>query len=167
MSIGVNSVIIIALLAAAVVVGARFVMSAPPGAPLDFATLTRPDSPNTYLLAPDSASQAEPDGTAPWFDMPPADLAEAWKAVAEEQPKTVKVWESEDGLQVSYVQRTPLMSYPDTITAQVITNSDNQSSLMVYSRSHYGYSDMGQNKKRIDAWIAALRQKAAAGQPDS
>jgi uncharacterized protein (DUF1499 family) len=31
------------------------------------------------------------------------------------------------------------------------------STLVLYSRSVYGYSDLGVNRKRLDIWLAAVR----------
>ena len=161
MSIGINSLVIILVLVILVVGGARFIMNAPEGGLISFASLERPDSPNTFLVAAEGATPGTADMTAQWHDMDAAQLFQTWIDVAEAQPRTTEVFRSQDGLQVSHVQRTALMGYPDTVTAQIVTNEAGQSAVMIYSRSHYGYSDMGQNKKRVTAWMSALEQALA------
>jgi uncharacterized protein (DUF1499 family) len=59
-------------------------------------------------------------------------------------------------MQYDYIQRTELMRYPDSITVRFIPLADGQSTLAIYSRSHYGRSDFGVNQARIRAWLAAL-----------
>ena len=156
MSIGINSIVIIVVLVLVVVGGARFIMNAPEGEMLSFSTLERPDSPNTFLVAPEGSVPGTPDQVSAWHDLEPSQLLQAWTKTAAAQPRTSEVFRSDEALQVSYVQRTAVMGYPDTVTAQVVTNDEGQSAVMIYSRSHYGYSDMGQNKKRITTWLSAL-----------
>jgi len=60
-------------------------------------------------------------------------------------------------MQYDYIQRTALMRYPDSITVRFIALGSNRSTLGIYSRSHYGKSDLGVNEARIRAWLLALR----------
>ena len=48
------------------------------------------------------------------------------------------------------------MRYPDSITVRFLPLEEGRSTLAIYSRSHYGRSDFGVNKERVDGWLASL-----------
>lgn len=123
---------------------------------IDFSTLKRPSSPNTYLIAPDGLCQnATPDGQAPVYEMTPSDLARAVRGAAEQQgAKQLEV--SSNGLKLSYIDVTPLMRFKDDISVEILAAGAGQSTLAVYSRSRVGYSDLGKNAKRVRALLSAL-----------
>lgn len=125
---------------------------------INLATLSRPPSPNTAFAAPIGFSSAAIDLEAPEFGCSAAALADIWELVINDLPRTTEHARSPDGMQRTYVQRTALMGYPDVITLEFVAISDAQSSIAIYSRSQYGYSDMGANKRRVKAWLEALNQ---------
>jgi len=55
---------------------------------------------------------------------------------------------------VTYVVRSTLMGYPDAISVRLTAEGD-ATRLEIFSRSRFGYSDMGVNAARADRWIAA------------
>jgi uncharacterized protein (DUF1499 family) len=127
-------------------------------APMDMAAIVRPSSPNTALAAP-AGFQPEPDIVVPQFKVAPAKLYAAIRAVAEGQPRVYLHVAYDDRLQVHYVARSAVLNFPDLISVQV--NPD--SGLVLWSRSIYGRSDFGVNRKRLAAWLAALDRRLAAG----
>jgi len=62
-------------------------------------------------------------------------------------------------LQAHFVARSALLNFPDLITAQVAEAGPDASTLVLYSRSVYGYSDLGVNRKRLNTWLAAIMNK--------
>ena len=68
---------------------------------------------------------------------------------------------SDDGLQVTVIQRTPLMAYPDIITARFLP-APGGASVAIYSRSVYGYDDFGVNRERVQKWLRRLRDAAGS-----
>jgi len=52
-----------------------------------------------------------------------------------------------------------VFNFPDLVMVQIRAEGPDRSDLIVYSRSVYGHSDLGVNRKRIDAWLAALQTK--------
>ena len=128
---------------------------------IDFATLVRPTSPNTFLVCPAGFSASAPDQEAPMFNFSPDTLLSAWLGMIGDQPRTLEVNKSDDGLQRTFVQRTWFAGFPDVITVQVIALSSETSTLAIYSRSQYGYGDLGANKKRVTAWLSDLNPKLA------
>lgn len=123
--------------------------------PMDMAAIVRPASPNTALAGPDGFSPP-PDITVPSFAMPPDRLYAVVKSMAAAQPRTFLAAAYDNRRQAHYVARTPTLNFPDLVTIAVAGPADGPSTLVIYSRSVYGHSDLGANRKRVDAWLAAL-----------
>lgn len=130
-----------------------------PITPIEFATLVRPGSPNTYLVCPTGLSDCGPDKTSPIFEQARDTVLSAWLEMIERQPRTIETNPSTDGYQRTFVQRTRLLGFPDVITVQFISISPESSTLAIYSRSQYGHSDLGANKKRVMAWLSDLENR--------
>jgi len=126
--------------------------------PIDFATLTLSDKPNQYLLCPPDFCSAPPMGDSPEFALSAEDLKQRWDGVIAQAPRIELIRSDEAEMQYDYVQRSALMAYPDTITVKFISVGEGRSTLAIYSRSHYGYSDMGVNEARGLAWLAGLSE---------
>jgi uncharacterized protein (DUF1499 family) len=119
--------------------------------PMDMAALQRPSSPNTALAAPEGFRPA-PDIVTRRYDMKPADLYAAIRRAALAQPRTWEQVAYDDRLQAHFVARSAVFNFPDLIAVQV--NPDG--TLVLWSRSVYGRGDFGVNRKRLQAWLAAL-----------
>ncbi len=125
---------------------------------IDFETLKRPNTPNTYLVAPDGlCREAVLDRIAPVYAVAPDSLDAAWTALMSRQPRT-RLEARDAALRISeYTQRTRLLRFTDRITVQFLAaGRPDHATLAVYSRSQVGYSDLGTNRKRIEAWLEAL-----------
>jgi uncharacterized protein (DUF1499 family) len=130
---------------------------------IEFATLEREPVPHQFLIAPAGATpKAEPDAESPAFAVPPERLRDAFLAVIAEQPRTHVLARSADGLRFTVVQRSLVMRFPDYVGVGILPAGEEGSTLAVYSRSRFGYSDMGVNRARVESWINALRRKVAA-----
>ncbi|MBN9507896.1 MAG: DUF1499 domain-containing protein [Alphaproteobacteria bacterium] len=124
-------------------------LPAPP--PMDFARLVRPATPNTALAAPAGFVPA-PDIVTARRAVTPAALYAAVRRVAASQPRTYPQVAYADRLQAHYVARSAVFNFPDLIAVQVLPDS----TLILFSRSVYGRSDFGVNRKRLGRWLAAL-----------
>lgn len=133
-------------------------LSLKPIPPIDFAVLSRPASPNTFLLCPAGFSPSPPDQEAPVYSCARDLLMTSWERMVSGQPRTTEHDRSDDGLSRTYVQRSLLVGYPDVITVQFIAKTDVSCSLAVYSRSQYGHSDFGVNRRRVLGWLASLEK---------
>ncbi len=123
---------------------------------VEFETLTRRTSPNDALACPSGLCAATVDIVTPTFMMPAQALRDAFvRAIASEQ-RLVRVASNDARLQDRYVQRTPLLGYPDTIVVRFVDLGGGRSSLALYSRSKLGRSDLGANKARLERWLALL-----------
>ncbi|MGH1350804.1 MAG: DUF1499 domain-containing protein [Methyloligellaceae bacterium] len=128
---------------------------------IDFEKLRLKKTPNQYIVAPEGlCKEAEPHRTAPVYPVSAPELQQLWDKFVSKQPRITRKDADEANMKFELVQRTALFRFPDTITVQFIQLSDpNQSTLAIYSRSKYGRSDFGQNKKRINAWLSALHKE--------
>jgi uncharacterized protein (DUF1499 family) len=143
---------------------------------MDMTRIERPTTPNTALASPAptpaaaraGTTTASPDIVTQPYDVPAARLFAAVRAVADAQPRTYLAALYPDQLQAHWVARSAVFNFPDLITAQVLpagpdanptaraTARPTGSTLVLYSRSVYGRSDLGVNRRRLVVWLAAL-----------
>jgi uncharacterized protein (DUF1499 family) len=128
---------------------------------VDFATLVRPSSPNTYLVCPKDRCAAAADEDGSIYALPAAQLFERTRTVLAAEPRTELVQDQPEALRLVLVQRSFVFRFPDTITIQVFPLPDGGSTLAVYSRSNYGYGDLGVNKDRVRRWIGLIDAQVA------
>ena len=126
--------------------------------PIDMQRIERPASPNTALAAP-AGFAPPPDVVTPTYPMPAARLYDAVRAMAAAQPHTFLAADYAAERQTHWVVRSAVFNFPDLVTAQVSDAGADSSTLVLYSRSVYGRSDLGVNRQHIDSWLAALRTK--------
>lgn len=124
---------------------------------INFSDFERAKTPNTFLIAPQGlCRRATPDETAPEFGAPAAMVRAAFQRVTERSPRVTAGPRDDAALQDQYVQRSALFRFPDTVDVRFIPLNDRRSTLAIYSRSKYGRSDFGVNRKRVRAWLDAL-----------
>jgi len=124
--------------------------------PMHFSSLVLKPSPNQFLVCPAEYCAAKPHLNSPTYPVSSEHLKQQWIAVVTGQPGVdADIVETADG-QLTHIQRSSLMRYPDSITVTFLPLGETQSTLAIYSRSHYGKSDFGVNEKRIRAWLAEL-----------
>src|SRR5262249_35797735 len=111
---------------------------------MDMKHLTRPASPNVAVAGP-AGSQPAPDLVTPHFPLPAPRLYDVLIAVAQEQPRTFLAMQYATEFQAHFVARSTMLNFPDLITVQVAEAGPDSSTLVLYSRSVYGYSDLGVN----------------------
>ena len=61
-------------------------------------------------------------------------------------------------LDLQGLARSALFGFPDLIAARFVDVDGGRSGLAVYSRSVFGHSDLGVNRKRILAWMQELER---------
>ncbi len=149
------------VLAILLVIGAFYVRAVTAGHDpaewhIDPLTVELPTSPNTYYVAPQSMVESQVALEAPVYAIPAAIMAKAFNDYVVTQPNAQAIAGSVDALWLTYVQRTPILKMPDYITVKFIDLEDGKSTLAIYSRSRFGYGDMGVNKARVELWLQSL-----------
>ncbi len=125
---------------------------------LGFQDLILGPKPNQFLVCPAKYCRSEPHLISPTFPISVDTLWQRWKALIEAQPRIEQGKADDRALQYDYIQRSSLMRYPDSITVKFIARDKDNSTLAIYSRSHYGKSDLGVNETRIRAWLSILAE---------
>ncbi|HEY7576395.1 MAG TPA: DUF1499 domain-containing protein [Acetobacteraceae bacterium] len=138
--------------------GASGAAGLPPPVLMDMAHIARPASPNSALAAPAGSTPA-PDLVTPRYPLAASRLYALVVAVAKRQPRTFVAAEYPAERQVHFVARSAVLNFPDLITAQVAEAAPAGSTLVLYSRSVYGYSDLGVNRRRLGMWLAAVQSE--------
>ncbi len=124
-------------------------------APASLRGIVRPRSPNHALAAP-AGFDPQPDIVTPPYRVPAAALLAAVEAVALAQPRVFAGPGRADApWRRDYVARSRLLNFPDLVAVEVLPG-DGASGLVLWSRSVYGRSDLGVNRARLAAWLAAL-----------
>lgn len=136
-------------------------VNAADGAPADWhrdpLTAEGTGRPNEFRVAPPGLRDDAVD--SPVFAMTPGELAQAFDAVALAQPRTKRLaGDPAEGF-VTYVQRTPLIGWPDYVSVRAVDAADG-AALAIWSRSRFGYGDLGVNRARVEDWLAALAARA-------
>jgi uncharacterized protein (DUF1499 family) len=134
------------------------VQGLPQPRPMDMARIERPASPNTALAAPASFRPA-PDIIVAPYPVVPSRLYAAVRAAAAAQPHTFLAAEFPTEQQIHWVVRSAVLNFPDLVTAQIAGEGHDSSTLVLYSRSVYGYSDFGVNRQRVTTWLAAVQTR--------
>jgi hypothetical protein len=124
----------------------------PPPMLLQFSAFERPATPNAAIAAPAGLLPAAPDIVLAPFPLAPETLRARLRAVAAAEGAHPH---GTTGDQDHWVVRSRLFNFPDLVTAQVFVH-EHGATLVLHSRSVYGYSDLGANRARLARWIAAI-----------
>jgi hypothetical protein len=127
---------------------------------MDMTRIERPSTPNTFLAGPAGMTPA-PDEVTAEQEVPAPLLYHEARIQFSGQPRTYVAAEFPDHLQVHYVVRSALWNFPDLVTVQVDPAGPDRSTLIIWARSVYGHGDLGVNRKRTQAWLAALQHSPA------
>jgi uncharacterized protein (DUF1499 family) len=130
---------------------------------IDFATLVRPSTPNSYLVCPKGLCTAPLDEESSVYGISAGQFFELVHATLLAQPRAQVAQNQPELRRLVLIQRSLVFRFPDTITVQVFAQPDGRSTLAMYSRSNYGRSDLGVNRRRVRHWLALIAAAAAGG----
>lgn len=119
-------------------------------------TIPASDTPNDYRIAPSDMTSERVDREPPVYAGRALTIAQAFDQFAQSQRDTVRIAGLPPELMMTYVQYTETLKMPDYITVKFIDLGDETTTIAIYSRSRYGYGDLGVNKERVERWIRAL-----------
>jgi uncharacterized protein (DUF1499 family) len=146
-----KTLVILALLAVAgFMIYVRVTPSDPALWHVDPRAIPKPDRPNHWLIRPAGGDARPPD-----YALEAPELARIVDAVVTAQPRTQRIAGAVDSGHMTYLTRTLLIGYPDYVSIRVYA-TEMGSSLAVFSRSRFGQSDLGANRKRMEKWMAAI-----------
>jgi uncharacterized protein (DUF1499 family) len=123
---------------------------------VDWAELERPASPNSYLVCPAGRTTAAVDREPPVYDVAPDALERAWLDALAAEPRLTRRAAEPAGRRYLFVQRTPVLRFPDLVQLEIFDVPPDRATYCVYSRSLYGYGDLGVNRARVEDWLARL-----------
>lgn len=123
---------------------------------VDPMTAPTPATPNSWRIAAPGQDAGAAGQASPVYRATPAELMAAFETMALAQPHTQKLAGTAGEGFATFVQRTPLVRYPDFISVRAVDLGDGTSALSVLSRSRFGKSDLGVNKARMEAWLKEL-----------
>jgi len=125
--------------------------------PVNFLNLERRTRPNDALACPEGVCAARIDIVPPVFAADVRTLRTALARIVTSEPD-MRLADADDlGPTERYVQRTPLMRFPDTIDIRFFERGEGRSTVAIYSRSQIGWSDRGVNRARIERFLERLR----------
>lgn len=121
---------------------------------VDFQTLEIRGSDNEFLMCSERyCTASEPHAASPVIPLPLKVVRGRFFEVLALRPKIRLL--SIDALADQYVveERSKVFGFPDTVTIRFFALDDDHTTVAIYSRSHYGESDLGVNEQRVRAWI--------------
>ncbi len=125
----------------------------------DFSNLKPSKKPNEGLVCPEGyCPNRTPDQISPTYALSASELRSKLSKALEPKPNVTRVDNNEDTTKLRYLTRTPLMHYPDTMSIDFIPLGDNKSTLAIHAKAQVGTSDLGNNLKRIRAWLEMVSQ---------
>jgi len=157
--------LVLLLLVAGALLFVRFVSHDPAQWHVDPLTAPTPATPNSWRVAPPGQSPGAAGTQSPVYRATPAELMAAFDRIATAQPETERLAGTPEVGFITYVQRTPLVKYPDYISVKAVDLGEGMSALAILSRSRFGRSDMGVNKARITEWLKGLKDMEDTAAP--
>jgi uncharacterized protein (DUF1499 family) len=136
-----------------------------PGEDAAIADLRGPLPQNGFLACPTGYCSVEPSMVSPVFALDADRLRELWTKMLRTENRIRTTLDKPDQHLLVLVQHSAVLLFPDVITAEFVALAPDRSSLALYSRARYGHLDFGVNRRRIETWIAQVRQLAAAPPP--
>lgn len=125
--------------------------------PLDFNAIRLPSTPNYFIAGPENTFPNLPiKMTTPKFGCSVGKLRSTSRDTWLRRDTVELAAEYDDPPQDCYVHRSEILRFPDMISVQFVELDKHQSSLIIYSRSQVGYSDLGANKQRVKKWLKDL-----------
>ncbi len=117
---------------------------------VDPTTAKPSERPNSYRVA---------DHDAVFMPLSPEDALSRFDRIARSDPRVTMIAGEVAQAHATYVQRSAVFGFPDYISV-LATPAKDGSRLSVYSRSRFGYSDLGANKARIERWLGQMETVA-------
>ena len=126
------------------------------GEELDLRKFHRSGTPNDWMACTRNMCMENANIDLPIYAVSKQKLIKTTSSLITKKPRTKLLRYVPKLDQLIFVQRSKFFRFPDTIWVQFL-EVENGTSLIMYSRSNYGYYDFGVNKKRVKAWIGSIK----------
>ena len=141
----------------------RLVAGPPDLGPVDFQSLTSPATRNHFLACPEGyCAEGQADMPAPVYGVSASRLQTLSREAWSEEPRLELIAADTDRLSDRYIQRSPIMRFPDTISVRFVALEGNRSSVAIYSRGQIGRYDFGANRDRVLRLLPLLNSLAGS-----
>ncbi|KAL9652847.1 hypothetical protein ABK040_010879 [Willaertia magna] len=128
---------------------------------IDFSNIEIPKTPNWYLIYPNIDTNDKFKCTIPitifspiFYNLNLKDLKNILFLEILPKEENIELIERNENLEkYTFLQKLKFQEFPDYITIQLLNINFIHSTIAIYSRSKYGYSDWGSNKERVNDWI--------------
>lgn len=156
MKILLTALAVLAVLGAGLMLYIRLAPSDPARWHVDPFEAPRPEG-NGWLVRPEGGNAA-PGAVAG----SPQEVLARLDAIARAWPRTRVLAGSVAAGRITYVTRSRLMGFPD-YTSVAARPGPGGTALAIYARQRFGARDLGVNRARVEAWLAALGRGSRAG----
>ena len=111
------------------------------------------------LLDADDKRETFPGGirVVQKFDAPPREVLNQSDAIARDMPRTRIVAGNVDEGMITYETRSAFWGFPDYTTIAADVASDGGTRLRIHARLRFGSSDLGVNRRRVEAWLNRMK----------
>ncbi len=155
--IGWKILIVLLVLVASAIVTVRILVRPAATDFIDFAELKRrPSRDDALACPPEFLCSAKVDLVIAPVPISAAALVARIKQLPTLEPRTVMVGENDTDLRYVLVQRSALLDLPDTINIAIQPLDAAHAAIAIYSRSRYGFGDLGVNRARVQRWLDLL-----------
>ncbi|MEL6437007.1 MAG: DUF1499 domain-containing protein [Pseudomonadota bacterium] len=140
----------------------RALYGSPDLGPFDLATLQRASRPNDALFCTPGAcpSGLEVSGELPAYDLEPEALLTLLQDAIMALPGTKDLADGNAAAgSIRIITWTPSLGFPDTNQFWAVKLPDGKTGLVAYARAQIGYSDTGNNARRLREWTALLESE--------
>ncbi|MEQ8388403.1 MAG: DUF1499 domain-containing protein [Alphaproteobacteria bacterium] len=134
-------------------------LKVPDSEKIDFTTLVPPDRPNWALACPPEECAGLAGTATPIMPLTPDRLAALADEVIRAGPDVAFLGRVPDRLQYHYVQRSRFFGFPDLVTFEAVPVAGG-AGFYLYSRSVYGYGDLGVNRQRVQDLVGRIAARA-------
>ena len=121
----------------------------------DLRNVGRSERPNDALACPANVCAAPAEFDVPSFPETAGQLLQRAEAIFPAEPRTKLIARYENPDRLVFVQRSLIFRFPDTVWVQAVDVEDG-ASLIIYSRSNYGFWDIGVNRRRVRRWVSRI-----------
>jgi len=121
--------------------------------PIDLRGLRPGRRPNHFFIAPVRYANLAVDATCPPLALDADRLFALALRVIERQPRVRRTALDRTGRRAVFEQRSPTLGFIDDIDIASEPLGPAQAALAIYSRSRFGYWDLGVNRRRVVGWL--------------